>query len=315
LNDSLDLTDNDIRALSNFPVLYRLKTLLLSNNRISKIDPELLTNYLPNLTTLVLTNNAIAELSDLQGLAGARFLEHLVLLDNPLTKKKYYRLYVIWRLPTVRVLDFTKVARKVCHPFRSHAKTGRRQKKKKSASFVLWKQHIDHQWQGLINVKGDQAINHRVSLIFILPPCYLSLQKHQNHLFDRESTKNDTQERQEAKKLFDGKAGPSALAESIAATKSTTSTFEPGEGVPLPLKSSVPTLTMSKEDQDKIKAALAKATTLDEISRLERALKEGKIPSDLKGQDQVQESPSRKKQRVDGGEQEEEEEEEDTPMA
>ncbi|OAQ32529.1 L domain-like protein, partial [Linnemannia elongata AG-77] len=197
LNDSLDLTDNDIRALANFPVLHRLKTLLLSNNRISKIDPELLTNYLPNLTTLVLTNNALAELSDLQGLAGGKFLEHLVLLDNPLTKKKYYRLYVIWKLPTVRVLDFTKVARK---------------------------------------------------------------------------------ERQEAKKLFDGKAGPSALAESIAATKSTTSTFEPGEGVPLPLKSSVPTLTMSKEDQDKIKAALAKATTLDEISRLERALKEGKIP-------------------------------------
>ena len=114
MNDSLDLTDNDIRALANFPVLHRLKTLLLSNNRISKIDPELLTTYLPNLTTLVLTNNALAELSDLQGLAGAKFLEHLVLLDNPLTKKKYYRLYVIWKLPTVRVLDFTKVARKVC---------------------------------------------------------------------------------------------------------------------------------------------------------------------------------------------------------
>lgn len=68
---------------------------------------------------------------------------------------------------------------------------------------------------------------------------------------------------------------------------------------------------MSKEDQDKIKAALAKATTLDEISRLERALKEGKIPSDLKDQHETQ---SRKKQKLDGGEQEEEEEE-DTPMA
>lgn len=69
---------------------------------------------------------------------------------------------------------------------------------------------------------------------------------------------------------------------------------------------------MSKEDQDKIKAALAKATTLDEISRLERALKEGKIPSDLKDQ---QETQSRKKQKLDSGEQEEEVEEEDTPMA
>ncbi|KAF9924667.1 U2 small nuclear ribonucleoprotein A' [Linnemannia zychae] len=228
LNDSLDLTDNDIRSLSNFPVLYRLKTLLLSNNRISKIDPDLLSTYLPNLTTLVLTNNALAELSDLQGLSGGKFLEYLVLLDNPLTKKKYYRLYVIWKLPTVRVLDFTKVTLK---------------------------------------------------------------------------------ERQEAKKLFDGKSGPSALAESIAATKSAASTFEPGEGVPLPLKSNVPTLNMSKEDQDKIKAALAKATTLDEISRLERALKEGKIPDDLKDQ---KHGHSSKKQKL--GDQEVEEEE-DTPMA
>jgi U2 small nuclear ribonucleoprotein A' len=123
---------------------------------------------------------------------------------------------------------------------------------------------------------------------------------------------NNKQERQEAKKLFDGKAGPAALAESIAATKS--STFEPGEGIPgeQQIKSSVPTLQMSKEDQDKIKAALAKATTLDEISRLERALKEGKIPSDLKDQNQGR---SIKKQKLDGGEQEEEEEEEDTPMA
>ncbi|KAF9097243.1 U2 small nuclear ribonucleoprotein A' [Mortierella sp. GBA35] len=227
LNDSLDLTDNDIRSLSNFPTLYRLKTLLLSNNRISKIDSDL-SNYLPNLNTLVLTNNAITELSDLQGLNGCKFLEYLSLLDNPVTKKKYYRLYVIWRLPSVRILDFVKVSKK---------------------------------------------------------------------------------ERQEAKKLFDGKAGPSALAESIAATKS--STFEPGEGVPLPLKSSVPTLQMSKEDQDKIKTALANATTLDEISRLERALKEGKIPSHLKDSEN---SHSNKKQRLDDQEQEQEEEE-DTPMA
>ncbi|KAG0258420.1 U2 small nuclear ribonucleoprotein A' [Mortierella polycephala] len=201
LNDSIDLTDNDIRSLSNFPSLPRLKCLLLSNNRISKIDSNL-SQYLPNLTTVVLTNNAITELSDLDGLSGCKSIETLSLLDNPVTKKKYYRLWVIWKLQNVRVLDFEKV--------------------KKT-------------------------------------------------------------ERVEAKKLFEGKAGPSALAESIAATKS--STFEPGEGVPLPLKSSVPTLTMTKEDQEKIKAALAKATTLDEITKLERALKEGKIPSYLKDKD------------------------------
>ena len=110
--------------------------------------------------------------------------------------------------------------------------------------------------------------------------------------------------------MFEGKAGPSALAESIAATKS--STFEPGEGVPLPLKSSVPTLTMSKEDQDRIKAALAKATTLDEITKLERALKEGKIPGYLKEQDSTSSNKTKKqKLSADGTEQEEEEEEEE----
>ncbi|KAF9430465.1 U2 snRNP complex subunit [Podila epigama] len=228
LNDSIDLTDNDIRALSNFPSLPRLKTLLLSNNRITKIDNNL-SQYLPNLTTVVLTNNNITELSDLEGLSGCRSLEHLSLLDNPVTKKKYYRTWIIWKIPSVRVLDFERV-KKV--------------------------------------------------------------------------------ERDEAKKLFVGKSGaPSALAESIEATKS--STFEPGEGVPLPLKSSVPTLTMTKEDQDKIKAALAKATTLEEITRLERALKEGKIPSYLKGDNDDQSNGRVKKQKLDHGQEEEEEEEEE----
>ncbi|KAF9992983.1 U2 snRNP complex subunit [Entomortierella chlamydospora] len=229
LNDSLDLTDNDIRSLSNFPSLPRLKCLLLSNNRISKIDPNL-SQYLPNLTTVILTNNAITELSDLDGLAGCKAIEFLSLLDNPVVKKKYYREWVVWKLPSVRVLDFERVKKK---------------------------------------------------------------------------------ERDEAKKLFEGKAGPSALAESIAATKS--STFEPGEGVPLPLKSNVPTLTMTKEDQDKIKAALAKATTLDEISKLEGALKEGKLPSYLKDKDSTNGSKA-KRQKLSGndGEQEEDEGDEET---
>ncbi|KAF9195291.1 U2 small nuclear ribonucleoprotein A' [Haplosporangium sp. Z 767] len=237
LNDSIDLTDNDIRSLSNFPSLPRLKCLLLSNNRISKIDSNL-SQYLPNLTTVVLTNNAITELSDLDGLSGCKSIEILSLLDNPVTKKKYYRLWVVWKLPSVRVLDFEKVKK---------------------------------------------------------------------------------EERVEAKKLFEGKAGPSALAESIAATKS--STFEPGEGVPLPLKSSVPTLTMTKEDQEKIKAALAKATTLDEITKLERALKEGKLPSYLKDKDATDDADGHasKKQRTSTDDIKMEEdakaESQDTPMA
>ncbi|KAF9570628.1 U2 snRNP complex subunit, partial [Lunasporangiospora selenospora] len=108
LNDSLDLTDNDIRVLGNFPSLPRLKTLLMANNRISKIEATL-SQYVPHLTTVVLTNNSITELSDCVGLAGCGSLEYLVLLDNPVAKKKYYRQYIIWKLPSVRVLDFTRI--------------------------------------------------------------------------------------------------------------------------------------------------------------------------------------------------------------
>lgn len=36
---------------------------------------------------------------------------------------------------------------------------------------------------------------------------------------------------------------------------------------------------MSKEEADKVKAAIAKATSIEEIRRLERSLKEGFVPS------------------------------------
>lgn len=39
--DSIDLTDNAISRLEGFPKLHRLRTLLLSNNRVSRIAPNL----------------------------------------------------------------------------------------------------------------------------------------------------------------------------------------------------------------------------------------------------------------------------------
>ena len=60
-NDALDLTDNDLRMLDNFPLLLRLKTILCANNRIARIDPEL-SNYLPNLQVLMMNNNQMQEM-------------------------------------------------------------------------------------------------------------------------------------------------------------------------------------------------------------------------------------------------------------
>ena len=35
---------------------------------------------------------------------------------------------------------------------------------------------------------------------------------------------------------------------------------------------------MSKEDQEKLKAAIAKATTIEEVRKMERSLREGYLP-------------------------------------
>src|SRR5207237_814508 len=85
-NDTIDITDNDIRILGNFPLLLRLRRILLGNNRITRIDPQL-AEYLPNLNTMVLTNNNISELSELEPLCGLKRLQYLSLLDNPLQGK------------------------------------------------------------------------------------------------------------------------------------------------------------------------------------------------------------------------------------
>jgi U2 small nuclear ribonucleoprotein A' len=60
-NEVIDLTDNQIRVLDNLPTLKRLRTLLLSENRIVRIDFSI-AKYLPNLTNLILNNNHLSEL-------------------------------------------------------------------------------------------------------------------------------------------------------------------------------------------------------------------------------------------------------------
>lgn len=84
--DCIDLTDNEIHVLGNFPLSPRISTLLLARNRIATIQPNV-PNAIPNLKHLVLTSNSIAELSDLDILSQFQRLAHLVLIDNPVTKK------------------------------------------------------------------------------------------------------------------------------------------------------------------------------------------------------------------------------------
>ncbi|KAI6670730.1 hypothetical protein NL676_005615 [Syzygium grande] len=54
--DTIDLSDNEIVKLENFPYLNRLGTLLINNNRITRINPNI-GEFLPKLHTLVVCDS------------------------------------------------------------------------------------------------------------------------------------------------------------------------------------------------------------------------------------------------------------------
>jgi len=109
--DCIDMSNNEIRKLDGFPLLSRMKTLLLSNNRIVRISEGLEMN-LPNLETLILINNSISELADLEPLATLKGLRMLSLLHNPVVTRRNYREYIIHKFPNLKVLDFKKIKQK-----------------------------------------------------------------------------------------------------------------------------------------------------------------------------------------------------------
>lgn len=107
----LDMSDNDVLKLDNFPVLNRLEVLLLANNRICRVKRGL-GKFIPKLHTLILTNNKLAKLKDVKPLSDLGSLTHVVLMGNPVAKLEDYRLFVVHRLPNLKMLDFQKVTLK-----------------------------------------------------------------------------------------------------------------------------------------------------------------------------------------------------------
>ena len=106
--DAIDLSDNEIVKLEGFPPLSRLHTLYLSNNRIARVGADL-SQQIPMLKALYLTNNRLKNLADLDPLKSCKRLTHLSLLGNPVSKNPDYRLYAVYSLPALKVLDFRKV--------------------------------------------------------------------------------------------------------------------------------------------------------------------------------------------------------------
>lgn len=110
-HDTIDLSDNELRKLENFPLMKRLTCLLLANNFIRKIEP--LDTKLPYLHTLILTNNLIEDIKDIESLKNMKHLKTLSLIGNPVASKMNYRLSMIKCFPQLHVLDFQKIASKV----------------------------------------------------------------------------------------------------------------------------------------------------------------------------------------------------------
>jgi len=107
--EAIDLSDNDLIKLGNFPPLKRLRTLLLMNNRISRIAEDCFT-VLPNLISVTLTGNKLEKLVDLEPLTKLKTLERLSLLENPVVKVKHYRPYMIQKCTKkLRILDFNRI--------------------------------------------------------------------------------------------------------------------------------------------------------------------------------------------------------------
>jgi U2 small nuclear ribonucleoprotein A' len=60
---------------------------MMARNRINQIQPTIASS-IPNLTALILISNNMAELADLDPLRNLSRLTHLVLMENPVTRKE-----------------------------------------------------------------------------------------------------------------------------------------------------------------------------------------------------------------------------------
>lgn len=108
--DTIDLTDNILTILDNFPLMPRLKNFFVSNNQITEMN---LANNLPGIEMLILNNNKITDLNLLlKELSRLKKLRHLSLIGNPICMEKDYRERVFDQITGLSTLDFRKKGKK-----------------------------------------------------------------------------------------------------------------------------------------------------------------------------------------------------------
>ena len=100
LVDAIDLADNLLVRLENFPKLLRLKSLYCSGNSIDSLDASNLSKNLPNLSNLVLSENNISSLHTVSNIAKAfPNLEYLTLSNNSVTSKSFTAVHTYIHTP------------------------------------------------------------------------------------------------------------------------------------------------------------------------------------------------------------------------
>ena len=108
--DTIDLSNNCIEIVEDFPVLKRLRTLIMNNNLV-KLAKQSVSESLPNLESLILTNNRIASFKDISTFVQCKKLEHISLFLNPITTLPNYRAIMVKLFPNLKYLDFQKVSK------------------------------------------------------------------------------------------------------------------------------------------------------------------------------------------------------------
>lgn len=294
-HESIDFTDNHISMLGNFPRAPRLQTLLCARNRINRIQLNL-AGSLPVLTTLVLTDNHLADLPDLDPLAHFPKLEHVVLVDNPVTKK-----------------EVCCLCSASYHISRAYARCTRSIGPRQTSGHLLSRSSIpvassyltDHPTPPTPSPDGRgppssqtmtapslpplTAVSHRLSPPITLVATNTSRQHYRAYLLwlapqirflDFQKVKDA--ERALARDLFGPTPdAPTDLARSIRASAHRPSASAPKPAAMLPNGGGAKRgakLRLSDAEKARFEARLKKAATLAEVQQLEKMLSEGRLP-------------------------------------
>jgi U2 small nuclear ribonucleoprotein A' len=106
--ECIDVSDNQIDYVAGFPLLKKLKVLILAFNRLTAIDGYALKN-LPNLEVLILTGNRISSVEGISGIQHCKRLKRISLVNNPISSFPAYRRQLLKLQPSLEYIDFKRL--------------------------------------------------------------------------------------------------------------------------------------------------------------------------------------------------------------